>query len=193
MEKVVDARGLTCPQPVLKTKKLLDYLEPETELVTIVDNEAARDNVLKLAHNLACETRVKEQGGEYFIHIRKQSLAATQLDIHQGQVLMVTTASLGQGPEELGNILMRSFFYSLSENDVLPRFLLFLNSGVQLCCQGSAVLERMLALEQRGVEIMVCGSCLDYYNLKDKLCVGNITNMYTIIEHLLAAEKAITL
>jgi len=193
VEKVVDARGLACPEPVLKTKKLLEYLEPETELVTIVDNEAARDNVLKLARNLACETMVKEQGGEYFIHIRRQSVTATQLDIHQDQVLMVTSANLGRGSEELGSILMRSFFYSLSESDVLPRFLLFLNSGVQLCCQGSPALDSLLALEQKGAEILVCGTCLDYYNLKEKLCAGSITNMYTIVEHLLAAEKLITL
>jgi selenium metabolism protein YedF len=191
VEKIVDARGLSCPQPVVRTKKMLEYLEPENGLVTIVDNEVARDNVLKLARNLACETSVREQGGEYYIHIRKQSLPATQLDIQPGQVLLITSDVLGQGDAELGSILMRSFLFTLSEGDVIPRFVIFLNSGVRLCCQGAAVLDSLLALEQKGAQIMACGTCLDYYNLKEKLCVGSITNMYTIVEHLLAAEKVL--
>ncbi|NLW06466.1 MAG: sulfurtransferase-like selenium metabolism protein YedF [Clostridia bacterium] len=191
MEKIVDARGLACPQPVVKTKKVLQHLEPDSELVTIVDNEAARDNVLKLARNLACESTVREQGGEYYIHIRKQSLPSTQLDIQPGQVLLISSAVLGQGEAELGEILMRSFLFSLSEGDVAPRLVIFLNSGVRLCCQGSAVIDSLLTLEQKGAQILVCGTCLDYYNLKDKLCVGSITNMYTVVEHLLAAEKVL--
>ncbi|MDN5345408.1 MAG: hypothetical protein PWQ18_1522 [Clostridia bacterium] len=193
MERVVDARGLACPQPVIQTKRALETLGPDGELVAIVDNEVARDNVLKLARSLECATSVQEQGNEYYIHIRKEGLPATQLNVHQGQVLLVAAATLGRGAEELGSILMRSFFYSLSESEVLPRRILFLNSGVQLCCQGSPVLESLLALEQKGVEVLVCGTCLDYYHLKEKLCAGSVTNMYTIIEHLMAAEKVITL
>ncbi|GEA14593.1 MAG: hypothetical protein PWR22_1168 [Moorella sp. (in: firmicutes)] len=193
VEKIVDARGLACPQPVIQTKKALESLGPDGELVTIVDNEVARDNVLKLARSLECATSVREQGSEYYIHIRKESIPATQLSVNPGQVLLVTSASLGRGSEELGSILMRSFFYSLSETEVLPRRVLFINSGVQLCCQGSPVLDSLLALEQKGVEILACGTCLDYYHLKEKLCAGSVTNMYTIIEHLMAAEKVITL
>ncbi|WP_338824534.1 hypothetical protein MHOCP_01330 [Moorella humiferrea] len=192
MEKVVDARGLACPQPVIQTKKALETLSPDGELVTIVDNEVARDNVLKLVRSMECVASVREQGNEYYIHIRKESLPSTQLSVHPGQVLLVTSATLGRGSEELGGVLMRSFFYSLSETEVLPRRIIFINSGVHLCCQGSPVLDSLLALEQKGVEVLACGTCLDYYHLKEKLCIGSVTNMYTIIEHLTAAEKVIT-
>ncbi|GAF25893.1 predicted redox protein, regulator of disulfide bond formation [Moorella thermoacetica Y72] len=193
VEKVVDARGLACPQPVIQTKKAMESLGPETELVTIVDNEVARDNVLKLARSMAWEAEVKEQGSDYYIRIRKGAMPTTGVSLTAGQVLLVGSATLGRGSEELGSILMRNFFYSLSEAEVLPRRVLFFNSGVQLCCQGSPVLDSLLALEQKGVELLVCGTCLDYYHLKDKLCVGSVTNMYTIVEHLMAAEKVISL
>ncbi|MGI9861039.1 sulfurtransferase-like selenium metabolism protein YedF [Moorella naiadis] len=193
MEKIVDARGQACPQPVILTKKAMEALEPEAEVVTIVDNEVARDNVLKLARSLECETEVREQGSDYYIHIRKEAMPTTRLTVGTGQVLLVSAATLGRGSEELGSILMRSFFYSLGETEVLPRRALFINSGVQLCCQSSPVLDSLLALEQKGMEILACGTCLDYFHLKDKLCVGSITNMYSIIEHLMAAEKVITL
>ncbi|WP_258360657.1 sulfurtransferase-like selenium metabolism protein YedF [Moorella sulfitireducens (nom. illeg.)] len=193
MEKIVDARGLACPQPVIQTKKALESLGEYGEVIAIVDNEVARDNVLKLARSLECATSVSEQGNEYYIRIRKESMPDAQLSVNPGQVLLVTSACLGRGSEELGSILMRSFFYSLSETEVLPRRVIFINSGVQLCCQGSPVLDSLLALEQKGLEILACGTCLDYYHLKEKLCVGSVTNMYTIIEYLAAAEKVITL
>ncbi|MBC7324070.1 MAG: sulfurtransferase TusA family protein, partial [Moorella sp. (in: Bacteria)] len=97
MEKVVDARGLACPQPVIQTKKALETLEAEGEVVTIVDNEAARDNVLKLARSLECETSVREEGRDYYIHIHKESMPATQLGVNPGQLLLVTAATLGRG------------------------------------------------------------------------------------------------
>jgi selenium metabolism protein YedF len=193
MERIVDARGLVCPQPLIQTKRVLETLKTDREVVTIVDNEVARDNVLKLARSLECETTVREQGSEYYIHIRKESLPATQLTVNSGQTLLISAANLGRGSDELGSVLMRSFFYSLSEAEVLPRRVIFINSGVQLCCQDSPVLGSLLALEQKGVELLACGTCLDYYHLKEKLCAGSVSNMYTILEHLMAAEKVITL
>lgn len=193
VEKIVDARGLACPLPVVQTKKVLETLEPESELIAIVDNEAARDNVLKMARSMECEATVKQQEGEYYIHIKRESIFKTQLSVYEGQVLLITSAYLGQDSQELGSLLMRSFLFSLSEGAVLPRRIFFLNSGVYLGCQGSQVLDSLVALEQKGVELLVCGTCLDYYNLKGKLCVGSVTNMYTIIEHLLAAEKVISI
>jgi len=193
LETTVDARGLPCPQPVIQTKKALEGLGEAGEVVTIVDNEVARDNVVKLARSLDCTVEVEERGSDYYIHIRKGGLPATQLCVAPGQVILIGTDALGQGSRELGEILMRNFLYTLSEGEVIPRRLLFINSGVKLCCEGSPALASLMALEQRGVEILVCGTCLDYYQLKEKLCVGSITNMYTIVEHLMSAEKVVTL
>jgi len=193
LETTVDARGLACPQPVINTKKALEALKDGGKVVTIVDNEVARDNVVKLARSLDCAVEVEQRGTDYYIHIRKESLPSTQLTIHPGQVILITSDSLGRGAQELGELLMRNFLQTLADGEVMPRCLLFINSGVKLCCEGSSVLATLLNLEQRGVEILSCGTCLDYYQLKEKLCVGSITNMYTILEHLLAAEKVITL
>lgn len=193
LETTVDARGLACPQPVINTKKALEALKDGGEVVTIVDNEVARDNVVKLARSLDCAVEVEQRGTDYYIHIRKEGVPATQLSLHPGQVILITADSLGRGSQELGELLMRNFLQTLAEGEVIPRRLLFINSGVKLCCEGSPALASLLSLEQRGVEILSCGTCLDYYQLKEKLCVGSITNMYTIMEHLLAAEKVITL
>lgn len=193
METTVDARGLPCPQPVIHTKKVLETLKDSGEVITIVDNEVARDNVIKLARSLECAVEVEQRGTDYYIHIRKEGLPATQICMVPGQVIMITADSLGRGAQELGEVLMRNFLYTLAEGEVVPRRLLFINSGVKLCCEGSPALASLLTLEGRGVEILACGTCLDYYQLKEKLCVGSVTNMYTIVEHLMAAEKVITL
>lgn len=193
METTVDARGLPCPQPVIHTKKALETLKDTGEVITIVDNEVARDNVIKLARSLDCIVEVEQRGADYYIHIRKEGLPATQVCVVPGQIVMITSDSLGRGSQELGEVLMRNFLYTLTEGEVMPRRLLFINSGVKLCCEGSPALASLLDLEQRGVEILACGTCLDYYQLKEKLCVGSVTNMYTIVEHLMAAEKVITL
>lgn len=192
-ERIVDARGLACPQPVIRTKKALDDLRDGEEVVTIVDNEVARDNVLKLARSLECAVEVEQRGTDYYIRMRKEGLPSTQLQAQAGVVILVTSASLGRGAEELGELLMRNFLQTLADSEVVPQRMLFVNSGVRLCCEGSSALASLVALEQRGVEILSCGTCLDYFRLKEKLCVGSITNMYTIMEHLLAAEKVITL
>lgn len=193
METTVDARGLPCPQPVIHTKKALEALREPGEVITIVDNEVARDNVVKLARSLECAVEVEQRGTDYYIHIRKEGLPATQICMVPGQVIMITADSLGRGAPELGEVLMRNFLYTLAEGEVVPQRLLFINSGVKLCCEGSPALASLLTMEGRGVEILVCGTCLDYYQLKEKLCVGAVTNMYTIVEHLMAAEKVITL
>jgi len=188
----VDARGLACPLPVVKTKKALEGIE-EGEVITIVDNEVAKDNVVKLAQSLGCQTEVKQENGFYRVHIRKEGVTATQLSVNPGQLIFINSSHLGRGSDELGSILMRSFLFSLTEMEVKPQRIIFMNSGVHLCCEGSPVLDSLLALEEKGVEILVCGTCLDYFQLKEKLCVGKVTNMYSSVEHLLAAEKVITI
>jgi len=127
------------------------------------------------------------------VHIRKEGVTATQLSVNPGQLIFINSSHLGRGSDELGSILMRSFLFSLTEMEVKPQRIIFMNSGVHLCCEGSPVLDSLLALEEKGVEILVCGTCLDYFQLKEKLCVGKVTNMYSSVEHLLAAEKVITI
>ncbi|MBC7343131.1 MAG: sulfurtransferase-like selenium metabolism protein YedF, partial [Clostridia bacterium] len=93
----------------------------------------------------------------------------------------------------LGQVLMRSFFYTLREAEVVPGSIIFINSGVKLACEGSPVLSDLMALEKRGVRILSCGTCLDYFQLKEKLCVGSISNMYSIVEAMMTSDRLITL
>lgn len=108
-------------------------------------------------------------------------------------VIFITSSELGRGSTELGAILMKNFMYALIENKELPRTILFINSGVQLACENSPVLEHLLNLRKQGVEILSCGTCLDYYQIKEKLRAGQVTNIYTILEKLNKAAKVISL
>ncbi len=192
MDNVVDARGLACPQPVIATKKALEKLAGG-ELVAIVDNEAARDNVVKLARSMAMNVAVEQQEDRYHIHIYKEEVPNLSRSVNEkAAVMLFGNNVLGSGEQELGEILIKNYFYTLVENEVKPRVLMFINRGVYLTCEGSPVLSHLLALEKAGVEMLSCGTCLDYYHLKEKLCVGSVTNMYTILENLLNAERAIT-
>lgn len=190
--KTVDARGLACPIPVINTKKALESIG-EGIVTTIVDNEEARDNVVTLANGIGCEVDVQQKEKEFHISISKKSETMT---VHHNEaentVIFVSSSELGRGSAELGEILIKSFMYTLVESDSPPQALLFVNGGVKLTTENSPVLEHLLTLNQRGVEILSCGTCLDYFKLKEKLCVGQVSNMYTIYEKLSKAVKVIT-
>jgi selenium metabolism protein YedF len=196
MSTDIDARGLSCPQPVIATKKALDAIA-DGIVTTLVDNLAAKENVVKFAVANGCGVSVEEQGGHYRIRITKGApVAAGQsgpASAPAGEtVYLITRETLGHGSDELGAILMKSFFYTVRESKPLPRAVLFINSGVKLTVAGSPVLDHLTALAAAGVNVLSCGTCLDYFALKDTLAVGGVTNMYTILEQL-AAGKAVTL
>lgn len=193
----VDARGLTCPQPVIATKKALDCIA-DGSLTAIVDNEVSKENVVKFAVANNCGVSVEEKGGHYYIKIIKGTGINTPREADNaalaGQVVyLITNNTLGHGSEELGAVLMKAFLYTLLETQPLPRALLFLNSGVKLTADDSPALDQLKTLAERGVQILSCGTCVDYFGLKERLAVGGITNMYNILAELSGAAKAITL
>lgn len=201
MSVEVDARGMTCPEPLLATKKALDGITSGV-VTTLVDNEASKENVIKFAVSQECSVVVEEQDGVYTLRITKQACPVTPIvttavqtaDTIQAAgkaVYLITHDSLGHGNDELGRILIKSFFVALQERQ--PKTIMFLNSGVKLAVQSSPVLTHLKTLAADGVEILACGTCLDYYQLKDQLAVGSISNMYTIVETLNKASHAITL
>lgn len=190
--KEIDARGLVCPQPVILTKKALEEIS-EGEVVAIVDNITAKENVSRLAANLNYEYEVSDDSGCHYIKIKKPAGAHKAAEKEESIVIVITTDKLGQGAEELGKVLMKSYTYALTETDPLPKAVLFLNSGVKLTSEGSEVLENIKKLEAAGVEIVSCGTCLDFYQLKEKLQTGIVGNMYSIIEKMNAAGKVINI
>ena len=197
MKIEVDARGQACPKPVIMTKKELDNLS-EGVLTTIVDNEVAKDNVSKLANSLGYEYKVdKKSDKEYYIHITKGEATVDSNvcipDTFKDMTIAFASDTMGSGSEELGKILIKSFVYTLTEATPFPSTLIFYNGGVHLTCEGSEVLEDLKKLEEEGVEIISCGTCLDFFGIKDKLQVGEISNMYTIYEKLRNPMNTVTI
>lgn len=193
MENVIDCRGLACPEPVVLTKKALDKLE-KGELLTIVDNETAVKNVTRLVAREGLAYQVENQVDSYHIHITKQPETETQAVKRQGSVaVLITSNVLGKGSEELGGLLLKTFIYTLTQMEDNIKCLLFMNSGVYMTTEGSEAVVHLQALEQRGVEILSCGTCLDFFGLKDKLAVGEVSNMYALAEQMMEAASVICL
>lgn len=190
MEKVIDARGLSCPQPVVLTKK---GLEESDQVTTIVDNDVAVENVKKLAKSKGCTVQVDEKEGAYYLRIAKSCDACQDAAEEKESVAVLITNNLfGKGDEELGKTLMKSFLYALTQIDNIG-CLIFMNSGVLLTTEGSEVLDLLKAEDENGVDVLSCGTCLDYYDLKDRLAVGKVTNMYAVVELLASAARTITM
>jgi selenium metabolism protein YedF len=198
MVKLVDCRGQACPQPVIQTKKAI---AESARVTTIVDNSAALANVSRLAEKEGYAVDVEEKDDGIYLHLSRAgsvaqtdavSSAATEGAVGP-LVVLIPSDGMGRGDEELGGILMRSFLHALNEVEPLPNTIIFLNSGVKLTVEGSVVLEDLQALEQRGVGMLACGTCLDFFGLKDRIAVGHISNMYSIAETLLGAGKLVAL
>lgn len=200
MVNEIDLRGKQCPIPVIQTKKALENNEKGT-IVTIVDNDVAKENISKLAKSMNLKAEIKEAKGDFYIEIYKEG----DIQITEGLeypskeekkenlVILITKDTLGEGDRELGEVLMKGYIYTLTEATKTPRRLLFLNSGVRLTVEGSLVIDHLRTLEEKGVEILSCGACLDYYKVKNQLMVGGIGNMYDIVEKTNASGKTITL
>jgi len=194
---IVDARGQACPQPVILARRALAH---DREVTVIVDNATARENVAGMARSQGHAVRIEEQGSDILVHISAQGAPApaaapapSPAPTGGPTVVLFASDSMGRGSEELGGILVRSFLHTLNEVEPRPDTLVFLNSGVRLVVEGSPVLEDLQALAARGVQLLACGTCLGYYELKEKVAVGTISNMYTIAETLLGAGKVIAL
>lgn len=193
MQTTIDARGLSCPVPVIKTKKAL---ENNSNVLTIVDNEVAKENVTKLVRSMNYSFNVVEDNGEFYIDINKGTDVETvvkEVESVFDSAVLVGSDQFGEGDKDLGDILIKGYFYTLSEMDTVPKVIIFLNSGAYLTCEGSKVLKDLKVLESKGVEILTCGTCLDFYKITSQLAVGGVSNMYTIAEHLNNVKKVIKL
>ena len=194
--KRIDCRGLACPQPVLETKKALEDQEAG-EVVVLLDNAGSKENVRRFAESQGCRVRVAEEKGTFFLTIKRSGMNRSEkAEARQGQVatdlaIFIDADSLGRGSEELGKILMRSFLQTLEQSETNLKKIIFVNNGVKLACAGSEVLEDLLEFAAKGVEILSCGTCLDYFGVKKDLKVGKVSNMYEILNSLIQAGKVI--
>jgi len=188
--KILDTRGQACPQPVILTRRAL---AEDTALTVIVDNETSRMNVSRMAEKAGRRVEVEQKDDGIYLHITQaQPLPIGKTETAQSTVVLIASDVLGHGEAELGNILIRGFLHTLNEVQPLPATIIFINSGVRLVAEGSEVVEDLRALGDKGVEVLACGTCLNYYGLKDKVVVGQVSNMYSIAELLLRADKVIS-
>jgi selenium metabolism protein YedF len=198
METIVDARGLACPQPVIQTRKAMQQAE---QIVTLVDSETSVTNVSRMAEKAGWQVSVVPRAGEFRIELAKGAAVPQAAPLAVGKaeavsgplVLVVSSEVMGRGEAKLGNILIRGFFHTLGEVEPRPQTIIFFNTGVRLACEGSPVLDDLCALEADGLEILACGTCLNYFELTDKLAVGRVSNMYDIAETMLGAGKVVNL
>jgi len=192
MQMIIDARGLDCPQPVVLTNNAFDE---STQLTTIVDNEVAKENVSRLAKSKGFAISVEEKGGDFHLHLNREGPEPDQTCNPPGSgptVLLIASDIIGRGADELGQQLMTAFVHVLHEITPKPDTIVFMNSGVKLVVEGSKVIEDLRALEDEGATLLACGACLGYYDLKEKVAVGQISNMYDIASALFGAGKIVS-
>ena len=205
----IDAMGDTCPIPVVKTKKAIESMEGPGVVETLVDNEIAVQNLTKMANQKGYAVKsekLDEAAYKVPMVIGKKSESEAEApaeqpeteepevctpDKRKDQVVVISSATMGTGEDELGAVLMKGFLYALSQQDTLPGTILFYNGGVKLACEGSTSLEDLKSMEAQGVEILACGTCLNFYELTDHLEVGNVTNMYEIVERMTQARQVV--
>ena len=190
----VNAIGDTCPIPVIKTKKAIAEAAGQGTIEVLVDNEIAVQNVTKMAESEGGKvTSEKVAEKEYKITIELSGEAkASAEEAEENLVVVISSDRMGSGNDALGKVLIKGFIFAVTQLERLPKTMLFYNGGATLTAEGSDSLEDLKHLEEQGVEILTCGTCLNYYNLSDKLQVGSVTNMYSIVEKMAGADKIIT-
>ena len=186
----VDARGEQCPIPVVKTKKVLDGIQGDAEITVLVDNETAVQNLTRMGKHAGAEVLSEKKSDQKPSETQEETVECIP-DVRGDFVIAVDTAIMGRGNDELGKVLMKGFLFAVTQLEKLPKTMLFYNGGATLTTEGSDSLEDLKSLEAQGVEIKTCGTCLNYYGLTDKLQVGEVTNMYDIVETLAKAAKVV--
>ena len=191
--------GDHCPIPVIKTKKAMQALTGPETIEVLVDNEIAVQNVTKMASASGGQvSSEKVADDEFKIVIQMEGALSSEEeevscvpDARDNTVVVVSSDRMGEGNDELGKVLIKGFIFAVTQLDTLPKTMLFYNGGATLTAEGSDSLEDLKSLEAQGVEIMTCGTCLDYYGLKEKLQVGTVTNMYSIVETMAKAGRIV--
>ena len=201
MEKIIDCRGMACPLPVINTKKAVEELHASDVLTVLVDNEIAVQNLQRFAsHKNFPVTSQKRAEKEFAVVItisgeaaqaEPEEIACTADTRKKGMLVVLSGNTMGTGDAKLGTSLMKAFVFALTKQDHLPDTILCYNTGAYLTCEGADTLEDLKLLESEGVNILTCGTCLDFYGLKEKLAVGSVTNMYDIVERMESAAQII--
>ena len=201
MEKIIDCKGMACPLPVVNAKKAAEALNAGDVLTVLVDNEIAVQNLTRFAEHKGYGVSAEKKAEKEFAVIMtvsggaadaKEEEVACVMDARRKGMLVVLSGNvMGTGDAKLGTSLMKAFVFALTKQDQLPDTILCYNTGAYLTCEGADTLEDLKLLQSEGVTILTCGTCLDFYGLKEKLAVGGVTNMYDIVERMENAAQII--
>ena len=200
----VNAIGDACPIPVVKTLNAIKELKGADVIETLVDNETAVQNLIRMADKKGYKVTAEKISDKEFkvtIEVGEAALAAPvdtdnvacelPRNARKNTVVVISSKAMGHGGDELGTALMKGFIFALSQQETLPTTILFYNGGATIPVEGSVSLEDLKNMEGQGVEILTCGTCLNFYGLTEKLAVGEVTNMYTIVEKMTGADLII--
>ena len=197
----LDERGKQCPLPVIEAKKALEASAPGEKVEVVVDNEIAVQNLKKMAVQMGYgveASKEEEKTWKVVLHVNGQEKSAEEIPADQclvpakkKTVVAVTADHMGDGNEELGKVLIKGFLFAQTQLETLPDTILFYNGGAKLTCEGSDSIEDLKKLEEAGVQILTCGTCLNYYGLTEKLKVGGVTNMYVIAQTMAEADLVV--
>ena len=202
MEKIIDCRGLACPLPVVNAKKAAEELGSGDVLAVMVDNEIAVQNLTRFAEHKGFGVSAEKKGEKEYVvtmnisgtaaeNVKEEEVACAMDTRRKGMLVVLSANVMGTGDPKLGTSLMKAFVFALTKQDQLPDTILCYNTGAYLTCEGADTLEDLKLLESEGVTILTCGTCLDFYGLKEKLAVGGVTNMYDIVERMENAAQII--
>lgn len=201
--RIVDTKGMACPKPIIETKKALRDCETGDTFKVITDNQVSFGNISRFLKDNKIKFTFTEEEGVWTFTITKETgetITTSPEDYcepkatvkHPGNyAVMISSDSMGQGDDELGKKLMRTFFNVISSMDNVPGAIAFYNSGVRLTVDNSEIIETLHELEKKGARIMICGTCADHYKVGKQIHVGEISDMYLITEMLVSVEKII--
>lgn len=202
MKKIIDCKGMACPLPVVNAKKASEELRAGDMLTVLVDNEIAVQNLTRFAEykgfGVSAEKKDEKEyavimtiSGAAAEEVKEAEIACVTDSRRKGMLVVLSGNQMGTGDPRLGTSLMKAFVFALTKQDQLPDTILCYNTGAYLSCEGADTLEDLKLLESEGVTILTCGTCLDFYGLKEKLAVGTVTNMYDIVERMENAAQII--
>lgn len=198
--KIIDAIGKACPMPVIMAKKEMD--QGESEFLVLVDNKIAVENLKKLAANQGFEIETSQKDENYQVSFAKECEECEKVleeirfeteSKKKKDTIFVGKEYIGDGDQTLGRSLIQMFFYTLTQSEQLPECILFMNGGVKLAVEDEQSIEHLKVLVEKGVEILVCGTCLNFYGIAENLQVGTVSNMYDIVSKMQSASKVITI
>ena len=201
MEKIIDCKGMACPLPVVNAKTAAEARSLGDVLTVLVDNEIAVQNLSRFAEHKGFGVSAQKKGEKEYavimsisgdvVESKEEEVACVMDSRRKGMLVVLSGNVMGTGDAKLGTSLMKAFVFALTKQDQLPDTILCYNTGAYLTCEGADTLEDLKLLESEGVTILTCGTCLDFYGLKEKLAVGGVTNMYDIVERLENAAQII--